>query len=209
MERPPLYARHSIRLETKRLMDEFINYKPFEEGSPIEKHALQIIEVGRLLQKCGKNILESDIIDKIVDTLPPTWNEAISKIFQYEHPTCAVELLKCLQEAERDINPLWIEFEKGKMNPECRVKDHILRKEQLLNQLRREGFYCPFRVVVYSIVNTLPSTWPMQRICEKLQEDLLDLKELEEYLEDVELDMICNKLFENMESQLLNNNNDQ
>ncbi|KAM7519066.1 hypothetical protein LguiB_018028 [Lonicera macranthoides] len=45
MERAHIYAQHRIRLETKRLMDEFINYKLFEEGSPIEKHALQIIEV--------------------------------------------------------------------------------------------------------------------------------------------------------------------
>ena len=108
MERPPLYARRSIRLQTKQMMDEFINYKAFEEGSLIEKHAVEIIDLSCLLQKCGKKIRESDIIDKIVDTLLPTWNEANSIIFQYDHPTCAVEFVKSLQEAERDINLLLI-----------------------------------------------------------------------------------------------------
>lgn len=95
------------------------------------------------------------------------------------------------------------------MNSKSTVRDHILMKEQLLNQLRRKGFYCPFRIVVYSIVSTLPSMWPMQNICEKLKDDLLDLKELEEYLKEVELNIVCTKVFDNMEARLVNNNNNE
>ena len=59
---------------------------------------------------------------------------------------------------------LWIQFEQEKMIPGSFVKDHILNKERLFQELKENGFHPHLSIMIYAIVNTLLPTWPIKTI---------------------------------------------
>ena len=90
--------------------------------------------------------------------LPPYWAPIIEDIWIKNRPTDAVKFLNLLEEAERDIHPLWIKLENDPMPLEKNVREHINEKFETYKELKRKGFRPNMTILMYAIVETLPHT---------------------------------------------------
>lgn len=169
----------------KTALEEF-EHSSFKEGTPITLYGFRKIELCRYLQKCGKQISEHYLFEKILQTLPPCWDQAKEKIFQKHNPTCGEKLVELLEEEEREFHPLWIEFEQHKMSPNLNVRDHMHNKERVYNILKRRGFCPNIIVLVHAIVSTLPPTWPISSIIKRIKCGWLNMRDLADFLEEIE-----------------------
>ena len=87
------------------------------------------------------------------------------------------------------------------------VREHLLIKERLFNDLRRRGFEPSIADLIRSIVSTLPPSSPVQDIHAKIKTKFVDMMKLGEMLEDIELDLITIKVLQELEDGLKTNNN--
>ena len=69
------------------------------------------------------------------------------------------------------------------------VREHLLIKERLFNDLRRRGFEPNIANLIRSIVSTLSSSWLVQDIHAKIKTKFVDMRELGEMLEEIEIDL--------------------
>jgi len=109
------------------------------------------------------------LFEKIVQTLPPCWDQAKEKIFQKYNPLCGEKLVELLEEEEQEFLPLWIELEQHKMSPNLNVRDHMHKKEQVYNILKMRSFCHNIIVLVHAIVSMLPPTWPILSIHKRIK----------------------------------------
>lgn len=200
--RPPILPRASMRLHRKTILDE-LSSMTFEEGTPIWEYGSNVIALCIRLQNTGKNVSERFMMNKIVESLPSCWGSIIEFIFNRLKSDDSLDFLEILEEAERDIHPLWIELETTKMDLGTGVTDHLLKKESIYNELKRRGFRPNIAILVYAIVNTLPDEWPKKMIQNNLKNDFKDLKALEEMLKDTEFDLLCSKAADEVEKTLM------
>lgn len=201
MERPPI-NRYPMRFyDILIAKHEFYNCNILVEGTSVHKHATKIVEFGHKIQASGRSMSEQLIMDKIIETLPPPWKTATDIILQQNKPSNSGVLIKLLEEAERDINPLWIQFEREEMDPNMCVRHHISKKKKIQGELYKNGFFPRTDILIYAIVNTLPPTWPLQTIQDKVTKETLTIDDLSDYLTDIEDDVICMEAFKIWEDQ--------
>ena len=196
--RPPIMPRISMRIHRKNILDELASMS-FEEGTPIWEYGIDVVELCHLLQNTGKIVSERFIMNKIVETLPSYWKDSVEDILDRHKPEEALDFLEFLEEAERDIHPLWIDLETEKMSLDSEVTDHVLKKESVYNELKNKGFRPSEAILVYAIVNTLPDEWPKKTIYNNLKNDFKDLKALEDMLKEIEFDLLCSRAVDDVE----------
>ncbi|CAL5373733.1 unnamed protein product [Camellia sinensis] len=203
--RPPLNLRRSDRLAMQNAINEFETV-PHKEGLPVENFVDWKIKICRAMQKLGKKISEKKLVETILDLLPSSWNEVKETIFQKHEIKDASDLMDALMEEERDVHPLWIELEQARMTPNLTVREHMLHKEQVFYKLRKKGFQPHIAILVHAIVNTLPTSWPIQEIHKKIKKDFPDMRALIVMLEEIENDMICLQALDEVEQRIGNEN---
>ncbi|KAH7841841.1 hypothetical protein Vadar_000987 [Vaccinium darrowii] len=200
MRRPPLF-RHSDYLNMLNGKHDFEN-KRHREGSLVEKIVQQKIEAYRALQKLGENYTEQYLMRKLVELLSPSWNHVKETIFENRVINNAMDLTNALMYEERNVHPLWIEFEQGQMMANSTVREHIVDKEKQFHNLKKKGFKPHIVILVKAIVKNLPPTWPKSKVFASLKEKFPDLRELGAMLEEIENEMICLQALEEVEKQL-------
>ena len=65
MDRPPISSGRGLQIELCKLVDEFKNYKLLVDGSPVEKHELAIMDLARIVQRCGINYQKKILLIKL------------------------------------------------------------------------------------------------------------------------------------------------
>ncbi|KAH7846526.1 hypothetical protein Vadar_014961 [Vaccinium darrowii] len=123
-------------------------------------------------------------------------------IFENRVINNAMDLTNALMYEERNVYPLWIEFEQGQMMANSIVREHILDKEKQFHNLKKKGFKPHIVILVKAIVKNLPPTWPKSKVFASLKEKFPDLRELGAMLEEIENEMICLQALEEVEKQL-------
>ncbi|KAH7856510.1 hypothetical protein Vadar_002286 [Vaccinium darrowii] len=200
MRHPPLLRRSEYLNMLNDIRD--FETKRHREGFPVENFVQQKIEACRALQKLGENYTEQYLMTKIVELLSPSWNHVKYTIFENRVINNAIDLMNTLMYEERNVHPLWIEFEQGQMIPNSTVREHILDKEKQFHNLKKKGFKPHIVILVKAIVKNLPPTWPKSKVFVSLKEKFPDLRELGAMLEEIENDMICLQALDEAEKQL-------
>ena len=134
------------------------------------------------------DITEPLLIQTILCSLPQSLDNARKHVFQkYGSIDCATQLVELLETEEMEMNPLWMEFRRGRMSHATNVIEYVLNKEKLYHTLKRQGFRPTTMFSVQNdVVNTLPLTWPIKSILQKIRCRLYDMTELVKLLQSVE-----------------------
>ncbi|KAI8012911.1 hypothetical protein LOK49_LG05G03779 [Camellia lanceoleosa] len=113
--------------------------------------------------------------------------------------------MDALMEEGREVHPLWIGLEQAD-DSKFNGCEHMLHKEQVFYKLRKKGFQPHIAILVHAIVNTLPTSWPIQEIHKKIKKDFPDMRALIVMLEEIENDLICVQALDEVEQRIGNEN---